>query len=366
MNLFLAHEDSLALLRHARRSEELAFTPADHVRLSQEGPATTGSALAGMSLPLLGRPTPRSPIDIRRAGDARRWRSRIIRVSPGLETLPEKSYLEVISLRGPLAPDAEGDLRVFVEAPALALVSAASTLYRHVADGKLGSQAALARLVALEMELAGSYARDPLHPVTGNPTYGIAPVKSVGETAAELELLGGRRGVELARRALAFANDGSGSPMETLWYLLFCLPPHLGGLHLERPLQNAALEIPKELRATACHQQLRPDFYWPGYGCVSEYDSRLHQSESSFYEDRRRAKDYGLLGLSYFPITDRDTASPRAVKAFLAQLVKSIEPGEGPAFARRMRRILGDADVDATREVLWATLMPPPTRWRDV
>lgn len=366
MNLFLAHENSLAMLRYARRCEEVALLPADHVRLSRDGPAVTGSALAGIHLPILGTPTPRNPLCLRLAGDKRAWRSHLLRISPDLETLPEKSYLEVLPLTHARSHATENELRIFVEAPALALVSAASALYERVADGRIGDKAALVRLIALAMEFAGSYARDPEHPATGEPVYELQPIVSVAEIATGLDQLCGRRGIELARRAANYVNDGSGSPMETLWYLLFCLPPRLGGLHLERPQQNVALEIAEELRPIACHRRLRPDFHWPRYQSVCEYDSRLHQSEGAFYEDRRRAKDYGLLGLSYFPITDRDTASGRAVKAFLAQFVKRLEDIEGPAFARRMRRTLSNPEVDAAREMLRATLMPPVQRWEDV
>lgn len=289
-----------------------------------------------------------------------------MRAHVGLTTLPEGSYLEVISSAGdssPFSPTHEGHL--YVESAPLAIASAARALYGEVARERLSANSALIRLAPLAMELCGSYAREPLSPATGPMAYDLAPLATTREVAGLLDQLGGAHGVKLARRAVACANDGSGSAMETLWYFAFCLPPRLGGIHLERPLQNVAIEWPPGTRGLACHERLRPDFHWPRYRRVCEYDSELHKCPRAFYEDRDRAKDYGLCRLGYFPITDRDTSSADAMLAFLRQFVRSIEGEEDEAFRRRMRRVLDDPEVHAARNLLRALLMPPTPRWRD-
>ena len=364
MNLYLAGDDSLTLLRHARQSDDLMLVPAlwpgdkdlcvESARFSEMLPAD------------LLAPTPAHPLELRFPDAGSRCQSRLVRAHIGLAALPEGSYLEVLDAQGNPSPfSVNHGGHVYVESASLTLLSAARTLYGQVALGRLSTNSALIRLAALAMELCGIYARDPLEPATGQMAYDLPQIASVSEVALLLDQLGGSPGVKLARRAVTYANDGSGSAMETLWYFAFCLPPRLGGIHLERPLQNAPIEWPPGTRELACHERLRPDFHWPRYRRVCEYDSELHKSPRAFYEDRDRAEDYGLCELGYFPITDQDTASADAMLAFLRLFVRSIEGEEDDNFRRRMRRVLGDPQVNVARNLLRALLMPPTLRWRE-
>ena len=364
MDLYLTGASSLSLLRHARRSADLALVPAGSPaeRDLRVDPARLAGMLPGGVL----LPTSARPLELRFPDAAARCQSCLVRAHTGPAELPEGSFLEVLSSRGdpsPFSADHEG--HVYVESAALALLSGARALYGNVARGRLTANAALIRLSALAMELCGSYARDPMSPATGSVAYDLEPVAGVCEIRDLLGQMGGASGVKLARRAASYANDGSGSAMETLWYFAFCLPPRLGGIHLERPLQNVAIEWPPGTRELACHKVLRPDFHWPRFRRVCEYDSELHKSPHAFYEDRNRAKDYGLCELGYFPITDRDTESADAMLAFLRQLVRSIEGSQDERFRRRIRRVLADPEVHAARNVLRSLLMPPTLRWQD-
>ena len=364
MNLYLAGDDSLKLLRHARQSDDLMLVPAP---LPGEKERCVDSAcLSGMLPADLLVPTPMHPLELWFPDAGSRCQSRLVRAHVCPTALPEGSYLEVLDARGDPSPfSASHEGHVYVESVALTLLSAARMLYGQVTRDRLSTNAALIRLSALAMELCGLYARDPLAPATGQMAYDLPQIASVCEAARLLDQLGGSPGVKLARRAAAYANDGSGSAMETLWYFAFCLPPRLGGIHLERPLQNVPIEWPPGARELACHERLRPDFHWPRYRRVCEYDSELHKNPRAFYEDRDRAKDYGLCELGYFPITDQDTASADAMLAFLRLFVRSIEGAEDDNFRRRMRRVLGDPQVNAARSLLRALLVPPTLRWQD-
>lgn len=365
MDLFLSHKDSLKVLRHARRSEELVLVPADHLSLKSDASIDAGSLGSMLPQELLA-PTKGHPISLRFPGDATRSQSSLVRSSPNLGALPPGSYLEVLSADGDPSPFSRGhEGHVFVESAPLALVSAAQPLYRSVAQELITERAALIRLASFAMELCGSYVRDPAHPGTGDIIYDLDPLARIEDLRHALGEMPRLHGAKLARRAAKLANDGSGSAMETLWYFAFCLPPRLGGIHLERPLQNVEIDWPEGTRELACHDRLRPDFHWPRYGRVGEYDSELHKSAHAFYEDRNRAKDYALCHLGYFPITDRDTADGPAMLAFLRQFVKSLENVETDAFFRRMRRILNSPEVNAAREVLRSLLMPPVTRYEE-
>lgn len=366
MDVYLAYEDSLKMLRYARREEGLVLVPAgavspdpSHHRLSSE--------LLSRALPRgLFSPSRANPVSLRSPGAARRSQCTVVRASPNLGSLPGGSYLEVLHEEGsPLLAGPGEVVHVFVEAAGLTLLSEACLLNHAVREGRITSRVALLRLVALGMELCGSYARDPLRPDVGDIRHGLPPASSSEGLAPLVGELGGMHGAVLARRAVGHVNDGSGSAMETLWYLALCLPPRYGGVGLERPLQNVPVVWPPSVRGLSCHQRLTPDFYWPRYKSVGEYDSGLHKTDRAFYEDRNRAKDYGLLGLAYFPLTDLDTVDAAAMKRSIRQLVAHFKEYEGAAFGHRMERLLGDAELDGARDVLRATLLPPPARWRE-
>lgn len=366
MDVYLAHEDSLKMLRYARREEGLILVPA--------GAASSDPARHRLSSELLSRALPRdlfslsriNPVSLRSPDAAKRSQCAVVRSSPNLASLPGGSYLEVLHTEGsPLFVGPGEVVHVFVEAAGLVMLSGACLLNRAVREGRVTRLAAFLRLVALGMELCGSYARDPLRPGVGDICYGLLPVSSSAELPPLVRELGGMHGAVLARRAATYVNDGSGSTMETLWYLALCLPPRYGGVGLERPLQNVPVEWPASMRALSCHRRLTPDFYWPRYKSVGEYDSGLHKSDQAFYEDRNRAKDYGLLDLAYFPLTDLDTVDTAAMKQSICQLVAHFKKYEGAAFGRKMGRLLNSAELDEARGVLRATLLPPRGRWSE-
>ena len=364
--LCLAHDDSLRMLRYARRRDDLMLAPASaQVLRGCDGavdPAALGAALPGE----LFSPSPQRPVHLRFDDDAARSRCSLVRASPGLLRLPDDAYLEVLTAGGDPLCVCEGTVaHVLVEAGPLSLLSAAVTLGRVVGRGQLSRDAALVRLTGFAMELCGRYARDPSAPLVGDVAHDIEPVSSVQELRAFLDEPTGLHGVELARMAASYANDGSGSTMETCWYGVFCLPPRLGGAHLARPLQNVPLDWPDGVAGLVSHGRMRPDFHWPQYETACEHQGGGHTSERALEEDSRRARDYELCHIHYLPLTKRDARDVDAVTALLAQLLSIISPYEAPAFGRRARRVLGDPNIRAARTVLLAQLLPPRLRWGD-
>lgn len=262
MDIFLAHEDSLKVLRHARRTGGLALIPADREEIHRDhGRIDASSLISALPGDVLA-PTRTQPVSLRFADDASRSQCAIVRAIPNLARLPDGSHLELVSSTGaPLSTAAGKPVHVFVEAAGLPLISAAQSLGELVRRERLTRNAALVRLSGFLMELCGSYARDPLSPASGEVVYGLPPVSSVAEVTSFLESASGLHGHTLAHMAAGYANDGSGSAMETLWYHAFCLPPRLGGMHLQRPLQNVPLQWPDKVSSLVSHQTMRPDFY---------------------------------------------------------------------------------------------------------
>ena len=366
MDIFLAHEDSLKLLRHARREGDLALVRAGPRELGRDHGHIDARTLARALPEGLLAPSRAHPVSLRFWDDASRSQCATVRSVPNLGRLPDGSYLEVVRTTGdPLSPGGDEPARVFVESPGLSLLSAAQTLGRMVRARRLTRSAAIVRLSGFLMELCGSYARDPHHPASGEVLYDLAPVSSVAEVASFLASAHGLHGRTLAQMAAGYANDGSGSAMETLWYHVFCLPPRLGGLHLRRPLQNVPLAWPAEVSELVSHQTMRPDFYWAAYHAACEHQGKDHTSEEVLAEDCDRARDYELCGIDYFPVTKKDARSERSVRAFLAQLVGKFAPYEGASFLRRKRRCLNDPDAIAARGVLLSLLRPASWRWQE-
>lgn len=359
MEVFLAYEDSLRMLRYARGSQTLLLCDPMPDLCPTDPPRNLD--LVRRALPSqLFSPCPTNPLCVRVWDDAARCQVSAFRTAPNLSRLPPGSYREVLTLAGdPLLCLPDQTVHVFVESAGMSLLSASRSLELRVRQGRMGRDDAAVRLAAFAMELAGSYARDPESPAQGEVAYGVQSAGPVGEMSRFLEEAARLKGLRLARRAVSYANDGSGSAMETLWYLVFCLPPRLGGAHLPRPLQNAPVEWPDGVRPLSCHQVLTPDFLWPAYHCVAEHDGRDHLGELAFFEDRDRARDYELLGLGYLPLTRRDLRSTEAARLVLAQMAHLFGPHEEPAFARRMERILGSPEVDAARGHLISLLKPP-------
>lgn len=362
--LCLAHEDSLKMLRFVRRRADLMLAPASTRVLFGTSDAIDPAGLSAALPEELFVPAPENPIDLRFDDDAARSRCSLVRASPGLLRLPDDAYLEVLTAEGDPACVCGGTVtHVLVESGPLALLSAAVTLGKAVGAGRLSRNAALVRLTGFAMELCGRYTRDPIAPLVGDVAHDIEPVSSVHELRAFLDESGGLHGVSLARMAASYANDGSGSTMETCWYGVFCLPPRLGGAHLARPLQNVPLDWPAGVADLVSHERMRPDFHWPQYETACEHQGGDHTSEQALEEDSRRARDYELCHIHYLPLTKKDARDAGSVVALLAQLFSIISPYETASFSRRARRMLVDEDVCAARRVLLAQLLPPRLRW---
>ena len=359
----LAQSDSLKMLRLARADPTLVLVPASERVLRDVGDSI-GTEDVLSSLPKgVFQPEVR-PVHMRFDDAPSRSRCMLVRSCSGLSAMPAASQLEVLSASGdPFFVSDNSLTHVLVEAPGLALASAATGHCGTVSRGRLSRESALIRLVGLAMELCGIYARDPCAPLVGPVAHDLEPLSSVRESLELLGELSGRRGVSLARRALAHANDGSGSVMETFWYGVFCLPPRLGGSNLAHPLQNTPLEWSKGIAEIVSHERMRPDFYWPQYETACEHQGGDHTDEVALAEDSRRARDYELCGIHYLPLTKEDARDEATVRETLRQLFQVIAPYEGPAFLRKASRILNDDDVRASRRVLLGQLLPPRARW---
>lgn len=356
--LYVSSAQSLSLLRLIRMDNNYILSSGGSLPAREEICSTTAALSSLLALEPF-REYLHSPVSLRFPDATSRIRSSRVSPSGNLSRLPSDAFLEILTSKGsPLITTKNQVIHVYIESPAMAVLSASTMLGKKLLSQNLSKRAALIRLTALAMEFTGSYSREPDNPLDGEVVYNLAPVSNVTSMTELLAEMKGIHGIKLARQALSYTNNDSGSPMETLWYLIFCLPSYYGGLHMKRPLQNHPIAWPKGINEISCHQKIRPDFYWPQYRTACEYESKFHRNEEAFYEDRARARDYELCKIACLPITDRESQSNYAIKTFLNQLVSTIRPYADSAFRRKMTRLLSDPQLDNNREILLAQLHP--------
>lgn len=363
MDFYLARNDSLRMLRWVRRQEGfclLAHPGEGDAGLVIERPARADLLRLLDALPKeVADPMREGRAAIRFGGREGKSQSSLARVTPGADALGADAFLEVALLDGAAPWEADGrPVRVFVEGPALSLVSCGLELERRIASGGMSRQAAVLRATAFAMELAGTYGRDPSDPAGGEAKYGLEPVGEVAGMASWLAAPRRLAGIDLARIACSRAVDGAASAMETFWYHAFCMPPRLGGMHFPRPLVNRELEWPDEVRGSTCHGSMRPDFLWPAHRLACEYDGSTHREGQAFRQDRERLRDYALCDVSMLALTSDDSRDLASLRRALGQVGALLARSEPQSFARRVRRNLASPDADAARKVLMSQLLP--------
>lgn len=188
--------------------------------------------------------------------------------------------------------------------------------------------------VVLGMELCGAYSR--WYPGLGRAemsrirsnhedlecTYFLPRAMRAQRAKAFVDRLSEFSGSANARTALKWVVDGSASPMETIVYLLLCLPKRLGGYGLPKPVLN-----PKLLISNPDGMKERyPDLFWNGPNIDVEYNSdSAHRGEQARYRDSKREIELTVAHVRVLPLTRQQLMST----------------AEFDAFAQGLRRMLG-------------------------
>jgi hypothetical protein len=228
-----------------------------------------------------------------------------------------------------------------------------------VRQGLIEKDVALIRLTELIDELCGRYARHPSNPRNESPAYDLEPITSVERLGRFFQDARQINGLRLARQALRYALDNLGSPMETLLEMAFCLPPHLGGLNLPKPVSNQPLVFSDHERELVSHVTLRPDFYWERYRIVGEYNGHDHDGWNASSEDDRRISDYQACSIKVFPARYENVATVKGLDEYLRKLIDAMAVVEGPRWGQRVRATLASSTYQQARRVLVKTMLPP-------
>lgn len=352
METRLTYPASLRLIRAARRDPSFVVTRLDENPAWREDASPCAEAndalLARPDEPHAMRDGSKLSILVPRAGKRSYDRRICNRICE--ENLPAGSFALVS--RPDFSP-------IVTESPELCVVRAAADLSLRVRQGTLDKNVALIRLIELIDELCGRYARHPSCPRNEQPAYDLEPVTSADRLARYLRDARRVDGLPLARQALAYALDNLGSPMETLLEMACCLPPHLGGINLPKPVSNQPLEFSEHERGLVSHVTLRPDLFWRKYQTAGEYNGRDHDGRDASAEDDRRVSDYQVCSIKVFPARYENVSSGKGLDEYLRKLVDAMAVVEGPRWGQRVYATLASSTYQQARQVLLDTMLPP-------
>ena len=150
------------------------------------------------------------------------------------------------------------------------------------------------------------------------------------------------KGAVLLRRAARLAGEGSRSPRETECFLIFSLPPEMGGLGLPQPMMNPPL--PVEDGSLTDDEGYMVDLSWEDRKVIFEYDGeRDHSSHEQVKRDKERRSVLASLGYTVIvavndSVNDTERFKKKASQVFRAlgrQLPENCEDEDGLAASLR-------------------------------
>ena len=150
-------------------------------------------------------------------------------------------------------------------------------------------------------------------------------------------------GISRARRAARYLVSGSASPMETILYLLLCLPRTLGGYGMPAPSLNVKRGVNKSASKFTFARTLVPDLYWSEARLDVEYDSEeFHAEEAALKRGARRTMALRAMHVDVFSMTGdmvRDSVAFDGFAHLLARRLHKRIRRPGQATLRRHQEL---------------------------
>jgi len=219
------------------------------------------------------------------------------------------------------------------------------------------SEYPLAKLVKLGIELCGIYSQpdkasmcdkqDKEQDKFAQSLYNLPYLTSKKKLQAFTDCMGGWSGQRQALKALRYISDGSGSPMETILFMLLTMPYRYGGYGFPMPELNGCIYPKKGVLTFAGRGFYRGDLLWREAGVVVEYNSDMvHANADSIAMDAIRRGDLALCGISEVTVTRRQLYSielfdkvARQIAARIGKKLRYKDPGFLKA-RRELRSVL--------------------------
>ena len=174
---------------------------------------------------------------------------------------------------------------------------------------QMASEISIEQLIALGCDLCGSYVLLPKnvsHPGSlDEMPKRVSPLTNTAKLAEFLDAVGRANGKVKAKRALKYVVDGSRSPMETMVYMLLCLPVMLGGYGLPKPEMNAPIPLDEDARAIAGRRDCFGDLCWPDAHppLDIEYHGEVHVGAEKMKSDVGRELGIEHMGWRVMTVT---------------------------------------------------------------
>ena len=127
--------------------------------------------------------------------------------------------------------------------------------------------------------------------------------------------------------------------METMAYMLLCLPVMLGGYGLPKPQMNAEIPLDDEARIIAHRRHCEGDLCWSDAKLDIEYHGEVHVGAAQMKSDVGRELGIEHMGWKVITITSPQvldaTQFETAAKEAAARLRKRLRPSVFEAAAQR-------------------------------
>lgn len=311
MKTFLSHETALAYWRYHFPLDSELGAPA-HVSGTEDCASCKTDVVGSVPEEFA---IENAPIDVLVFDSRRRRRSKSVACHIWQTNLPSNAFYRT---RG-----------VYVSSPEFVFLQMAETL-------------PLEQLIALGCELCGQYVLLPKgvkHPGSlDEMPKRLSPLTSVERIAAFLNDVGKANGKAKAKRSLRYTVNGSRSPMETMTYMLLCLPVMLGGYGLPKPELNATIPLDDEARAIAKRRHCEGDLCWVDPKLDIEYHGEVHVGAAQMKSDVGRELGIEHMGWRVITVT-----SSQVLDADQFEIVAKEA-------AERIRKRIRSYALEATRQ----------------
>ena len=182
---------------------------------------------------------------------------------------------------------------------------------------QMASQTSLLGAVVLGYELCGSYSHFFRFASGFYERPHLTTKLSIGNA---LDRLKGLRGRTSARKALAWVQDGSASPMETVVSCMLNLPVSTGGFGLKRPVLNHSVTNDEAAQRITGTKTCKIDNAYPDALCGVEFDGKDYHRDIE--KDRKRREALSHLGWTIYVFNVDELTDYDAIKAKVALLDK--------------------------------------------
>ncbi len=276
MKTFLSHQTALTFWRHHFPLDAELGTPA-HTSSAEDCASCKADVVGSVPTEFI---TPGSPIDVLIFNSGQRRRCAELVCHTWQTSLPQNAFYHT---RG-----------VYISSPEFVFLQMASAL-------------SLEQLIALGCELCGQYVLPSSRagqPFSKDEALGrMYPLTCTSKLGEFIDGAGKANGKAKAKRALKYIVDDSRSPMETMVYMLLCLPVMLGGYGLPKPEMNAMITLDEEARTIARRRYCRGDLCWPKARVDIEYHGEVHVGADQMKSDVGRELGIEHMGWRVITIT---------------------------------------------------------------